>query len=95
MKWYEARLIDLCSFGAAALLMLVPMPAGADQVTVTTQAAPTCWQWGGSGSAGQGQFSNCAQAVIVTRTVTKEVRVPGPVVIKEVVKEVPAKKIRE
>jgi hypothetical protein len=46
-------------------------------------AQETCWAWGGSNSASQGQFIKCPpQAptiVTVTKTEVREVRVPVPV----------------
>jgi hypothetical protein len=81
--------------GVVALALLA-IPALA-QVTKVEQSGGPCFMWGGS-SGSQGQFISCPNlvtTVTVTKTEVKEVKVPGPVVIKEVIKEVPAKKIRE
>lgn len=89
------KLIGALFCGFMATVMT---PADA-QVTKVEQSGGPCFMWGGS-SGSQGQFISCPNlvtTVTVTNTVVKEVKVPGPVVIKEVVKEVevPAKKLRE
>ena len=93
MKWYEARLIDLGAAGAAAILMLVPMPSQAD-VAVSVQSAPSCFTWSG-GHKSAGEFNACTPVVVVQETkivtVVKEVKVPV-VVPAPVAQE---KKIRE
>lgn len=80
---------------------LLAAPVFAQVTKVETQRGGPCFMWGGS-TGSQGQFVSCPDmvtTVTVTNTVVKEVKIPGPVVekevIKEVVKEVPAKKIRE
>lgn len=38
-----------------------------------------CWNWGGSGSAGQGQYLSCPTTVVtVVETKVERVQIPGP-----------------
>lgn len=78
-------LFGVLGFVAGAWLMLAPLPLEA-QTTVSFQDPGTCWVWGGSSSAGQGQFAKCGPTVmmvqtIVTKTEVREVKVPTPVVV--------------
>ena len=83
------KLIGAVAFGLAVLAL----PALAQVTKVETRYGGPCFMWGGS-SGSQGQFISCPDmttVVSVTKTEVKEVKVPGPVVTKEVIKEVPAK----
>lgn len=58
---------------AALLLLASPVQAQAPQANEKFNTS-NCWIWGGSGSAGQGQYSQCAPLIVA---------VPGPVRVVE------------
>ncbi len=85
-----------------AMVALTGTAFGQTTVQSSSLQAGTCWYWGGSGSAGQGQFSNCQPVVVVTqvKTEVREVKVPvpvpGPTKVERVeVPAPPAKKVRD
>ena len=70
----KISVINILSLTTVVLLLVVSPLVGAQE---------TCWSWGGSSSASQGQFIKCpavAPTVItVVRTEVREVKVPFPV----------------
>lgn len=78
-------------------LILIGLMASCSALAADQQApvpdAPTCFMWGGSSSASQGQFIKCpVDPVVITKTETKVEKVPVPF---PVIKEVEKKKIKE
>lgn len=82
---------------AAVALALVAAPVVAQQTVNKKFDTVRCGTHSGNTSGFSWTQCDPPEPQIVTRTEVREVKVPvpGPVVIKEVVKEVPPKKVKE
>jgi hypothetical protein len=97
--WQPVSPLNILIMFTIIMLMLLPALGLAQQKVDERFDRVTCWNWGGSGSAGQGQYIACPPSIVtVVKTEVREVKVPvvvpGPVQRIEVPAPKAAPKIR-
>lgn len=102
-NWQPVSPLNILLMVTVIVLFALSPLAGAQQKVDEKFDRVTCWNWGGSGGAGQGQYISCPVNIVrVTETRVERVQIPGPPVPGpvriervEVPAPAPAKKVRD